>query len=142
MFKSKSSMYCAFLVLLCAAVTFGAAVKVRAIPAAGVNGLAENPDADGMAILNYHSGNNATEVQVIISDFLPNTTYGVKVEGGISGFSDPIAITTNAKGNGNYHNSTNFDITTNATVTIYIWDGDIDSIFEISADELRAEGSA
>jgi hypothetical protein len=38
-----------------------------------VNG--ENANADGMAILQYHPGQNESSVLIILTDFAPNTAY-------------------------------------------------------------------
>ena len=57
----------------CVSLALGAAVKIR-----WFDNIAEpNPDADGMAILNYKLGQNNTVAQIILSDLLPNTEYVV-----------------------------------------------------------------
>lgn len=136
-------LVCVLLVGSCVGVAFAAAVKIKAFTAEGVNGLAENPYCDGMAVLNHHAGNNSTEVQVAVTDFLPDTVYGVKLEadGFCGGFSNPEAFMSNANGNGHYHHSVPYDCTQAPVITIYRWDGDVNSIWDVSEEEIRAVGS-
>jgi hypothetical protein len=104
-------------------------VKIKAITP--YNG--ESSDADGMAILNYHNGNNLTEVQVAITDFTPGVTYGVVVSG-VNDFGDrqrcfdySAAITANPAGNGAFHGtcpSGEGDLSADPIVIIYVDDGD------------------
>ena len=133
-------LLCGLVVCGTVAVAFGAAVKIKAFTPVG-NGAIESPDGDGMAILNYHPGNDTTEIQFAITDFRPNTVYGVKLESDFGGFSAPEAIATNVVGNGTYHHTIPFDRTGNPSVTIYVWDGDTNTIFDVSADEIRATGN-
>ncbi|UCC29161.1 MAG: hypothetical protein JSU86_13275 [Phycisphaerales bacterium] len=137
-------LVCVLLVGTCVGVAFAAAVKIKAFTPEGVNGLAENPYCDGMAVLNHHPGNNATEVQVAVTDFLPDTVYGVMLEAGgfCGGFSNPEAFMTNANGNGHYHHSVPYDCSQAPVITIYRWDGDVNSIWDVSEDEIRAVGSS
>ena len=140
MFKFNR-LVCVLLVGTCVGVAFAAAVKIKAFTPAGP-GLIDNPDCDGMAILNYHPGNNATELQVAVTDFLPDTLYGLKLEaGGIcGGFSNPEAFMTNVNGNGHYHHSAPYDCTEAPVITIYIWDGEIGSEWDVTVGEIRAVG--
>jgi hypothetical protein len=57
----------------CVGIAFGAATKIR-----WFENIAEpNPDADGMAILNYVQGQNNISAQIILSDLLANAQYVV-----------------------------------------------------------------
>jgi len=60
------------------------------------------------------------------------------------GITDPLAITTNATGNGHWSSgAVTFDLTQfNPTVRIFRWDGDVPNISQVSFDELRAIGCA
>ena len=59
---------------MCVGFAFGAAKKIRAfVPTA-----AECAEADGMAILNF-SNDGKTIIQIIISDFTPNTSYDLQL---------------------------------------------------------------
>ena len=63
----------AFVLVVCSCVgiAFGAATKIR-----WFDNVAEpNPEADGMAILNYVQGQDNIMAQIILSDLLPNTPY-------------------------------------------------------------------
>lgn len=114
-------------------------LKVKALTPAGP-GVAENPDADGMAMMHYKEGNEArTDIKVHIMGFLPNTVYGVQIDPGVS---DPQAITTNPAGNGHWSfSAVGSDLTQfNPTVRIYRWDGNISEIGNVTFDELRAIG--
>lgn len=62
-------------VLICASVVYAGANKIRGFTPVG----GENPEADGFAILNYAAGENKTIVQIILSDFTPNTTYDIEI---------------------------------------------------------------
>lgn len=136
--KNRLSMTvaaCAFL-----AIAAGAGTKIRSFAPVG-NGLSENADCDGMAMLKFDSRNGLTDVHVVLHGFLPNTVYGIKLESDGGGFTDPIAVETNNGGNANYMTNLPQDRTSNPVVTVFIWDGDIDAIDTVSADERRAVGA-
>jgi hypothetical protein len=103
-----------------------------------------NPNVQGQAIVAFFPAfdGGTTIAQVSMRRLQPDTTYGVLVEGegGNFGESNPVAFTTDSLGRGTY--ATNFlgDGATGAHVTIYIWDGIIDDIAELTEDEKRAEG--
>ncbi len=125
----------AAVVLMCTLVTatFGAAIKIKAFDWVH----ADNLDGDGMAIANYHQGNNRTEITAAITDFLPNTNYMIAVEPGLSG----APVTTNAAGNANAHAFTTFDICLfGGQVDFVIWQDD-NGDFIRQVDEERATGS-
>lgn len=127
------------LVGLVASVIYAKNLKIKDLTPAGP-GVTENPSGDGMVVMNYKDGSNPrSEIKVTISDFLPNTTYGVQIDPGIT---DPLAITTNPAGNGHWNSPTLFfDISLdNPTVRIFRWDGVNGTIGEVSFDELRAIG--
>ena len=116
-------------------------LKIKGLTPAGP-GVTENPDADGMAHIHFKQNPEpSSEVKVHITDFLPNTTYGVQIDPGIT---DPQAITTNSSGNGHWSSGgVTFDLTQfNPTVRIFRWDGNISAIGQVSFDELRAIGCA
>lgn len=115
-------------------------LKIRVFTPAGP-GVSENPGADGMAQISFKQNPQPrSEVKVHITDFLPNTTYGVQVDPGVT---DPLAITTNPAGNGHWSAEVSFDLTQfNPTIRIFRWDGNVGSIGQVSFDELRAIGCA
>lgn len=131
---------CAFLAV---AMGVNTKTKIRSFSPVG-NGLIENVDCDGMAMISYSDHDGMTDVQVVLHDFLPNTIYGIKLTSDGGGFSDPIAVQTNPAGNGNYHTSLPQNRTGHPMVTVYIWDGnfDPDSIDIVTDDEKRAVGTA
>ncbi len=129
---------CALLVCGCVGFAYAKAIKVVSLTPVGA-GVTESPDADGMAILNYNVGQTRTEVQLTITDFLPNTEYTADVLA-IGGPS--LRFTTNARGDGQGHSVAATDITDNgnacAYVTIYI---DTNNNFFPEEEEKRAVGS-
>ena len=94
----------AMVVCTCVSVAFGAAVKIPYfIPEIG-NG--ENPEADGMAVLNYVSGQDKTSVQIIISGFTADSTYDIELISPANAlFTDKTIglLTTDSQGHGTLH---------------------------------------
>ena len=96
---------------------YGAALKIKDLVPVGL-GAIESPDADGMAIMNYHPGHTDTEVQIAVTDLLPNTDYRVAVVPGILGGY----ITTNVSGNGHYHGTISTDVCLfESEICVYIY---------------------
>jgi hypothetical protein len=131
-------------VIVCVGVVYGAAVKIRSLPCTLDGCLAtENLNGDGFAIINANSA-GSTEIQVAITDFKPDTTYGVQVFD-LAAFGCTLvdAITTNVNGNGSGHIQCG-DEPANppVTVIIFIWDGDAERMAEVSAAEIRAQGTS
>lgn len=131
---------CALVVCSLVAIAYGKAIKVTSLTAVGES-TSECPNADGMAILNYNAGQARTEVQLAITDFLPNTEYTadvVTIHGGPS-----LRFTTNARGNGQGHAIASADITDDGTacaeVTVYI---DANNDFFPQDGEKRAVGNS
>jgi len=117
----------------------GAGVNFSSFAPTGL-GIIENPRGDGMAKVKFIENQFETKFSIHITDFLPNTTYGVVLDGDGSGFADGLAITTNGAGNGNYNRTIPGDARPNASVTVFRWDGDIDELFTVSSLEVRAIG--
>ena len=92
-------------ICLCVGAALGAAIKIKGLTPVGL-GVNENPEGDGMAILNYHQGNNQTEVTVAITDFIPETDYHITVFPG----TDDAPVTTNPAGNANTHQVVDYDV--------------------------------
>ena len=111
-------------VCLCVGVAYGAATKIR-----WFDNIAEsNPDADGMAILNYVAGQDNIIAQVILSDLVADTQYvvalrepgtwtldgnvGVFEPHPLGGFFFPISagaqgqLSTDGKGHLTFHSQT------------------------------------
>jgi len=95
----------AFVLVVCAVVgvAYGAAVKIR-----WFDNIAEpNQDADGMAILNYVSGQDETIIQIILSDFEPNRTgfdaYTAEFVSPNQPLSPTADIETDSHGHGTLH---------------------------------------
>ena len=105
-------------------------------------GEVENPHVKGQAIVVYSPDvdGGTTYAQLSMRHLEPNTQYGVLIEGDQSGESNPVAFWTDSAGRGTY--TTNFlqDGATGAHITIYIWDGNVETIDVVTADEARAEG--
>lgn len=140
MFKFNR-LVCVLLVCAVVAVAYGKAIKIKAISPVGL-GVIENPDADGMAVLNYHQGNNSTESTVAITDFLPDTEYGITV---VALGGGATTVTTNAAGNANWHAVFDRDICefeTEICVVVWLDDDEPADGRDPDGSEDRAEGCA
>ena len=125
--------------VVCALVgaSFGAAIKIKGLVLTDV-GLAESPEGDGMAIMNYNQGNEQTEVTVAITDFLPDASYLISVDFGV--YAAPM--TTNASGNANFHGTVGFDVCAfEPQVCVYVWIDDNSNAVRDDL-EIRASGCA
>jgi len=100
MFKFNR-LVCATVIGVCAAVAFGAAVKIRSFDTASFG--REAPDADGMAILNYASGQDETVVQIILSDFTTDTPYEVELVSPLHTLTPQATLFTDKHGHGTLH---------------------------------------
>lgn len=142
MFKFNR-LVCAVLVCTCVAIAYGAATKIRSFVPQGF----ENPEADGMAILNYASGQDETIVQIILSDFTPEIAYDVVFVSPTHLFEPKEfgVLITDKHGHGNLHVTISAPLSppappgengdwTDANIEIWINLGTIDP------DELRAVG--
>jgi hypothetical protein len=139
MFKF-SRMLCVMVVCAVAGAALGAVIKIKDLTAVGP-GLSENPACDGMSILHWkpqQGENGETQVNVVINNFQPNTVYGVRYEDQFgTGGEFSQAITTNPAGNGHWHDSNMFDVTSSPRVIIFI---DDDNDFAYTPGEERACG--
>ena len=116
----------------CAGIALGAAIKIRSFTTFDPEPL----DADGMAILNFAAGQGKTIVQIIVSDFSPETTYDLRFvsRDGTQKTTSIDAFTTDGNGHGTYHGSIPFDIS-HRDVELYV-SPDV----SLDPDELRAIG--
>ena len=138
MFKFNR-LLCVVLVCALAGFAYSKAVKSKELIAAGLGGDL-NPDVSGMIIMNFHdSATPATEVVISVKGLAANTTYGVQIA---PGETNPLAFTTNEEGHGGYHAKVNFpfDISPWAVVRVFEWDGVLNTIGEVTYQELRAYG--
>ena len=92
--------------------------------------------SDGMAILNFASGQNKTILQIIVSDFTPHTTYGVRLTDGVNQSNFFAAFVTDESGHATYHTVTPGDKSAR-DVELYV-DENMDGNFQ--STELRAQG--
>jgi hypothetical protein len=113
--------------------------------AAGTSGPSENPHVNGVCKIKYVTSTGYSHLDLKIHGLLPNTLYGVKMDGDGAGFSDPQAFTTDSRGRGNYDFDAPGQAAVNTFVQIYRWDGTQgfpvdagDDIFTVTNDELRA----
>jgi len=108
---------------------------------------AENANVDGMAVISYNTLFAGSDVYLHLSDLVPNTTYGVALQGTLStepDYSRVDAFVTDAAGRGTFTVTLPaFDLGTTPTVFIYRWDGntDPDSVLQVTSTELRATGT-
>jgi hypothetical protein len=134
-------------VLVAVSAAYGAAVKIKTFD---VFAPEDTVNADGMAILNYVAGNDKTIVQLIVSDFTPDTVYGVLLTDGLLNLEIPDAFMADENGHGNFHeeipslDASGFDIELyvddGVTCNLCV-DGDRDGDgFVFEAGELRAIG--
>jgi hypothetical protein len=136
MFKFNR-LVCMLAVCAVVGVAFGAALKIKAITPVG-DGVTENPDGDGMVIMNYHPGHDQTEITAAITDFVPDRDYKVSVIPGLT-----FSVTTNPAGNANDHGFFNGDICeyNEYGVTVVVWrDLNNDGFRALDLSEDRAEG--
>ena len=124
----------AFVLVVCSCVgiAFGAAVKIKSF----VTFAPEPLEADGMAILNYAAGQGKTIVQIIVSDFSPETTYDLVLisRDGTQRTTGFDVFTTDGNGHGTYHGSIPFDVSSR-DVELYV-----SPDATLTEDELRAIG--
>ncbi len=144
---SKKWIICA--VILCAGVVAVEAnkAKIKGLTPAGVYGPSQNPDCDGLTKLMYKANQQESKVHVHIHGFIPHEIYGVALFDAVNGqsFSDPLAITADEDGAGNYKiDLPSLNVTNGPMVVVYVWDGnfDPDAIALITDEELRAFGTA
>src|SRR4051794_9124490 len=104
---SKKNRACAAGMLAvcgCFFLGLGAGLKFTSFVPSGP-GITENADVDGVCKVKFYpdkfspdlGATGFTSVHLTISGLLPNTTYGVLLDGDGSGISDPLAFTTNQK---------------------------------------------
>ncbi|MGB2984551.1 MAG: hypothetical protein WBE26_01600 [Phycisphaerae bacterium] len=126
-------------VCVCVGIALGAAIKIKDItPYAGTEEAATG--GDGMAIFNYHPGNNETEATVAITDFVPGVRYGTWV---IPGGEVNVRENANPAGNANWHGSFGFDLClwNPDGITVIIWrDFDGNDERAVDGSEDVAEG--
>lgn len=123
---------CALLLCTCAGIAYAGANKISSFMTFDPEPLA----ADGMAILNYVAGQNKTIVQIIVSDFTPHKTYGVRLTDGVNHNDSLAAFETDESGHGTFHNVIPGDFSTR-DVELYV---DVDGDLNFQDDELRAHG--
>ena len=127
---NASLLFSCAVVFAVAGVAYGAASKIK-----WFDNISEpNPDADGMAILNYVAGQNETVVQIVISDFLPERTYTLRLTDGTSQLVGDV--TTDHHGHATFHRTYSLDKST-WDVEVYL---DENGDLVLSPDELRAFG--
>lgn len=136
MFKFNR-LVCALAVCTCVAIAYGAATKIRSFE----NVAESNPDADGMAILNYASGQDETIVQIILSDFTHDTAYDMVFVSPTHSLQPKFlgTLITDKHGHGNLHVTISAPPGENGDWTdahIEIWI----NLGTIDPDELRAVG--
>ena len=93
-------LVCVLLVGSLVGIVYAKAVKIKAFTPIGL-GEVDNPDGDGMAILNANA--NGTQVQVALTDFVENEEYLVNLDSAAVGRTTIGVLSTNAVGNGTMH---------------------------------------
>lgn len=136
--------------------------KIKDFFAAGA-GETESPDADGIYMAKYDEVTNFTSHHLVMHELVPYTTYGVQVNSlsgaefpnSVSGFTAPVAFTTNHKGKGMFDVQFPFNSSVDPVVLVFVWDGammvdpitgdlmlDLDALDVVTEQELRAIGVA
>lgn len=126
------------LALALCATAYARATKVKCFCPAG-DGAVLNPNADGMAILNYHpdsSGTGHTEIHVSVTDLAPFTQYQLQVRTTFGFLTQTIS--TNASGNSSTTLQASGD--RSECTEIIVWEEDGVDITTISDSELRIIG--
>lgn len=132
------------LVSACACATAASAI-VNVVPTFDPvgPGLTENPNVDGMAIVNFNDATFESSVTMLAVGLVRNTNYGVNVDAlGAQSFF-PVAFTARTfLGIGLFNTVILGDATQNLKIQIYRWDGDPDpsALEVVTPDEQRAEG--
>ncbi len=103
-------------------------------------GICENLFVSGNCTITYDADADVSHVVINMRHLQPNTTYGVDIDGDGSGFNDPIGMTTDSLGRATYTHDVFQDATPDTICKIYIWDGDVDTIDDVSDMEIRAVG--
>ena len=140
MFKFNR-LVCVLLVCSLAGLALAKAIKIKEItPYAGTEEALAG--ADGMAIFNYHDGqnnNSNTEVTVAITDFIPGETYGAFVTpgGGVN-----VPEVANPAGNATFHGFYTFDLClwNDVGITVVIWRDANENLLPDLPEEAVAEG--
>jgi hypothetical protein len=105
---------------------------------AGWGGLFENILVRGSVDLSYSDDTGVTNVDLNVAGLRPNTTYSILIDGDGSGGAFPNAFTTNWFGRADWNFELLGPTADNAGVTIFRWDGDEETLFEVSNVEIRA----
>lgn len=126
------------LALALCATAYARATKVKCFCPAG-DGATMHPDADGMAILNFHpddSNGGHTEIHVSLTDLAPFTQYQLQVRTTFGFITQTVS--TNAAGNTSTKLQASGD---RSNVTeIVVWEEDGVDLTTISDSELRVIG--
>jgi hypothetical protein len=107
-------------------------------------GLIANDRVRGAGLLIYDDTTGTTTVFVSLKHLEANTLYGVKFGFDDSGASNAQAFTSDSSGKATYAETYATVLDPNgggsARLQVYVWDGNIETIEEVTNDELRAAG--
>lgn len=128
----RKKVVCVVTVLACTTLAYAAANKISSFTP--VNG--ENATADGMAILQYHPGQDESNVMIILSGFTPSTKYDFELVSPSHGSVAALdVLETDEEGNAHFQIAFTGDFT-DSDILIYLSEDP-----EFSEDELRAVGT-
>lgn len=106
-----------------------------------LNGVSENPEVDGVAILNYSGGTGLTAVRINVTGLEKNTLYNVQVRG--SGGLTSAPIETNSAGILHFNHDLPNDTTMGGAMNVHaVVFKDANGDQALQPSELRAIGCA
>jgi hypothetical protein len=107
-------------------------------------GMQLNHKVNGVGFLLYNGTEGTTTVFVDVKKLEPNTTFGIKFGFDDSGASNPQAFSSGSSGRVTYVENYNTVLDPNAggpvRMLIYVWDGDFETVDDVTPAELRAAG--
>lgn len=115
-----------------------ATIEFSGIAPQGLFGLLLNPLVDGEVCIDFDPDEGISYVDLKVVRLKPCTTYSVMIEGSGSGGVFPNAFTTNVLGRASWSFELFGQVTSDSTVQIFRWDGDIETLDVISPIEARA----
>jgi hypothetical protein len=106
-------------------------------------GVTENPRVRGSAVFLYDDASGTTTVILAMRNLLPNTDYSIKFGAGDDSHADPYTFTADSHGRAAYAGQ--YGPTPNVAndpgfFQVFRWDGDFETLDEVTPAELRARG--
>ncbi len=139
--RKFNRIVCVLMVFSFASMAHAKAIKIKEFNPV-LNGVTENPDVDGMAIINHIAGTGYTELRITVTDLAPSTQFRAEIKAFGNIVTQPFE--TNAAGNGHVMTQNTYDIThdwegnpVDIHIQIFI---DVNNDFVVAPSEIRAMG--